>query len=934
MVSLIKKVLKDFGIPGEYNSVNLSRRNINYRLQSSKGNLSNRTPQPSIQELSVVTNSGRGNGHCRGTLPKQEMSRIHPRQKEICESLKPLQSMGRNPIRQRRSKKAQHLAMNRCLQNSQFFTRIEQGSRTANFCSQNTTQDEKLPPPPSSYIRGSPVLLPRMSTSLGRVHLADQWGYKMPRLNTTLGNDLISKTLKLKQRTDGNDTSKLVTMAAPVNGNRVTHGLGKMAGTKSKSSHSMKVYSIFNYGARTSLRSGRNEQSTGGRNDEQTESHKCNVPESFKEDHFKHLEVEESKLIKLENSEMPNTDDENEDEESPARDSPVQLAKQIEVIINLKTKMEESKECSSEKDLQLPFAEGLYHFTHNGIPKARKSRSVRHKYYLERDTRVKHAMQQEAFNRKKRGYRNIDEIGITMNDPLFTKQWYLVNTGQIDGTPGLDLNVAEAWEMGYTGKGVTIAIMDDGIDYLHPDLADNYNAEASYDFSSNDPFPYPRYTKDWFNSHGTRCAGEVSAAANNNICGVGVAYSSKVAGIRMLDQPFMTDIIEASSISHMPQVIDIYSASWGPTDDGKTVDGPRELTLQAMADGVNKGRNGKGSIYVWASGDGGSYDDCNCDGYASSMWTISINSAINDGRTALYDESCSSTLASTFSNGRKRNPEAGVATTDLYGNCTLRHSGTSAAAPEAAAVFALALEANPNLTWRDMQHLTVLTSKRNQLHDDVHKWRRNGVGLEFNHLFGYGVLNAGAMVKMAKDWKTVPERFHCIGGSIQEPKEISSEDKLILTISADACEGRGNFVRYLEHVQAVITINATRRGALNINMTSPMGTKSILLSRRPRDDDSKVGFDKWPFMTTHTWGEDPRGTWIIEAGFAGDTAQKGVLKEWTLMLHGTQSAPYIDQIVNDYRSKLAMSKKEELEEELDEAVERSLKNLLKKTYPQ
>ncbi|MBN3290441.1 NEC2 convertase, partial [Polypterus senegalus] len=91
--------------------------------------------------------------------------------------------------------------------------------------------------------------------------------------------------------------------------------------------------------------------------------------------------------------------------------------------------------------------------------------------------------------------------------------------------------------------------------------------------------------------HGTRCAGEVSAAANNNICGVGVAYSSKVAGIRMLDQPFMTDIIEASSISHMPQVIDIYSASWGPTDDGKTVDGPRELTLQAMADGVNKVEN-------------------------------------------------------------------------------------------------------------------------------------------------------------------------------------------------------------------------------------------------------------------------------------------------------------------------------------------------------
>uniref|UniRef100_A0A8C1XXL9 Neuroendocrine convertase 2 n=1 Tax=Cyprinus carpio TaxID=7962 RepID=A0A8C1XXL9_CYPCA len=531
---------------------------------------------------------------------------------------------------------------------------------------------------------------------------------------------------------------------------------------------------------------------------------------------------------------------------------------------------------------KLPFGEGLFHFYPREVPKTRRKRSLQQHRRLAEDHRVKNVFLQEGFGRQKRGYREISNIEVNMSDPLFTKQWYL-------------------------------------------------NAEASFDFSSNDPYPYPRYTDDWFNSHGTRCAGEVSAVSNNNICGVGVAYNSKVAGIRMLDQPFMTDIIEASSISHMPQVIDIYSASWGPTDDGKTVDGPRELTLQAMADGVNKGRGGKGSIYVWASGDGGSYDDCNCDGYASSMWTISINSAINDGRTALYDESCSSTLASTFSNGRKRNPEAGVATTDLYGNCTLRHSGTSAAAPEAAGVFALALEANPNLTWRDLQHLTVLTSKRNKLHDEVHQWRRNGVGLEFNHLFGYGVLDAGGMVKLAREWKTVPERFHCVAGSVQEIHKIQSGSKLVLSITTDACQGKDNFVRYLEHVQAVITVNASRRGDININMTSPMGTKSILLSRRPRDDDAKVGFDKWPFMTTHTWGEDPRGTWLLEVGFQGEAPQGGAMKEWTLMLHGTQSAPYIDQVVRDYQSKLAMSKKEELEEELDEAVERSLKSLLSKS---
>ena len=398
------------------------------------------------------------------------------------------------------------------------------------------------------------------------------------------------------------------------------------------------------------------------------------------------------------------------------------------------------------------------------------------------------------------------------NDPLYPYQWYLKNTGQGGGKARLDLNVEKAWALGYTGKNITTAIMDDGVDYMHADLKDNFNAAASYDFSSNDPYPYPRYTDDWFNSHGTRCAGEIAAVRDNGICGVGVAYGSKIAGIRMLDQPYMTDLIEANSMGHEPNLIDIYSASWGPTDDGKTVDGPRNATMRAIVKGVNEGRHGLGNIFVWASGDGGEDDDCNCDGYAASMWTISINSAINDGENAHYDESCSSTLASTFSNGGK-NPETGVATTDLYGQCTKSHSGTSAAAPEAAGVFALALEANPQLTWRDLQHLTVLTSSRNSLYDGrcrempdlglvdntAHRvdsnncshfeWQMNAVGLEYNHLFGFGVLDAAEMVLLARAWKTVPARYHCEAGSVLEPRHIPAHGNLIMEISTDACIG-------------------------------------------------------------------------------------------------------------------------------------------------
>ncbi|VVC34580.1 Peptidase S8, pro-domain,Peptidase S8, subtilisin, Asp-active site,Kexin/furin catalytic [Cinara cedri] len=630
-----------------------------------------------------------------------------------------------------------------------------------------------------------------------------------------------------------------------------------------------------------------------------------------------------------------------------------------------------------------------FQFVHHGLPKIRGRRSIPSVLLLKKDPSVKSVHQQPGFKRVKRGYKplmpsmysylsrheflankfnsyfdkavEIDEdqerYGQLPKDPLFKEQWYLRNTGQNGGKPKLDLNVRAAWAQGVSGKNVTTAIMDDGVDYTHEDLKYNYNARASYDFSSNDPYPYPRYTDDWFNSHGTRCAGEVSAARDNGVCGTGVAYDSKIAGIRMLDQPYMTDLIEANSMGHEPDLIDIYSASWGPTDDGRTVDGPRNATMRAIVRGVNEGRRGKGNIYVWASGDGGEADDCNCDGYAASMWTISINSAINDGQNAHYDESCSSTLASTFSNGAK-DPNTGVATTDLYGKCTKSHSGTSAAAPEAAGVFALALEANPDLTWRDIQHLTVLTSKRNSLFDAKHRfqWTMNGVGLEFNHLFGFGVLDAGGMVSLAKQWHSVPARYHCQGGSHTKIRKFTNKSGIILKLNTDACKGTDTHVKYLEHVQAVITLNSTRRGDVELFLISPMGTRSMILSRRPNDDDRRDGFTKWPFMTTHTWGEYPWGEWTLEVKFntpsfdrytkqfgkspnAGSTAARvrsawadaassrgrygnvdidraeeammhtGFLKEWTLMLHGTRDPPYSELAVLDPHSKLAIVKK-------------------------
>ena len=83
-------------------------------------------------------------------------------------------------------------------------------------------------------------------------------------------------------------------------------------------------------------------------------------------------------------------------------------------------------------------------------------------------------------------------------DPLFRYQWFL-NGGAIDGS---DMNVKAAWQRGFTGKGVTVTILDDGIQTNHPDLAPNYDPDASTDINDNDSDPMPKNNGD--NKHGTR----------------------------------------------------------------------------------------------------------------------------------------------------------------------------------------------------------------------------------------------------------------------------------------------------------------------------------------------------------------------------------------------------------------------------------------------
>ena len=81
---------------------------------------------------------------------------------------------------------------------------------------------------------------------------------------------------------------------------------------------------------------------------------------------------------------------------------------------------------------------------------------------------------------------------VLVNDPLWPFAWYL-SRGLTSNLP--DMNVTGAWKLGYSGKGVVVSVVDDGLERNHPDLIQNYDPNASYNFNANTFDPMPRYNQ-------------------------------------------------------------------------------------------------------------------------------------------------------------------------------------------------------------------------------------------------------------------------------------------------------------------------------------------------------------------------------------------------------------------------------------------------------
>lgn len=475
-------------------------------------------------------------------------------------------------------------------------------------------------------------------------------------------------------------------------------------------------------------------------------------------------------------------------------------------------------------------------------------------------------------------------------DPLFDQQWHLRNTGQTGGTPGVDANVTSVWDQ-FTGDGVVIGIVDDGLQHEHPEFTARYEPRLSFDFLGNDPDP-----SSAADPHGTAVAG-VAAAGFNGIGVVGAAFDARLAGLRLIGAG-VTDPTTARAISHRSQEIDIYNNSWGEVTMGGLSPVQRNLFLAALRQGTTVGRGGLGSIYVFAAGNDRArfFDNTNYSQIANSRFVITVGAIGHDGIQASYSEPGASLLVVAPSLGDVQTFADGIVTTDNLGadgyntaaggadgdplpdlDYTSTFSGTSSSAPLVSGVIALMLDANPNLTWRDVKHILVHSARMTDPTDPG--WFTNGAGLLFNHNYGFGAIDAAAAVNLARGWTSVAPAVVGTTGQMFVNRAIPDFNPAGIGVSTTVQHDIT-----IETVEIVVNAIHPFRGDLKMVLVSPSGTRSVLAESRAID--AGAGFTNWIFSSNAHWGENSAGTWTLEV--ADESAvDTGVLVDWQLNFHGT-----------------------------------------------
>ncbi|NDG72118.1 MAG: hypothetical protein EBY32_12630, partial [Proteobacteria bacterium] len=502
------------------------------------------------------------------------------------------------------------------------------------------------------------------------------------------------------------------------------------------------------------------------------------------------------------------------------------------------------------------------------------------------------------------------------NDQLIQKQWHLKYQGQPGSLPGTDMNVESVWKYPKTkafvygsgnattdyirGKNVTIGIVDDGMEWSHPDLLPNVIKALQYDWNGKDNDPKPNLLNG--DDHGTACAGVAAARANNKIGVSGVAPEANLVGMRLIAGA-NTDLDEAEAITWHADVIHIKSNSWGPADDGQTLGSPGLLAQDALKYAAEFGRGGLGTIMTWAGGNGlDAADNSNYDGYANSIYSIAVAAMDSQGVQAYYSEPGANIVITAPSSG---NNTLGILTTDNKGafgynpgftpgdllghpNNTETFGGTSSATPAVSGVIALMLQRNPNLGWRDVQEILMRTAAQVDAEDPDwitanrtdHVTGEPTVPFHFNHKYGAGLVDAAVAVALSGNWTNLSQqKSQTVTTNATTPIDATGNANATITRTFTV---NGTNLRS-EHATLALTVTDIPKGDLTITLTSPGNTTTSTFCE-PHSDTANT-FTGWKFMTVRNWAESSNGTWTLTITNNGTTT--GNLTDAELVVYGT-----------------------------------------------